>query len=250
MPQKGYKQTEEHRIKISKNKNTLGKHWKLSEETKKKQSESQKGKKKPPRTKEHSIKISEGNKGKKRTDEHKKRYSKAKKGQKGYWKDKKMSEEHKRKIGENNGSRRPEVRKKISETLKGHIKSEETKRKLRKWHINNPNKKFSGTTIELAIREELERRGYQKDIDYYCNIGLSNIANVDIYFPENRVVIECDGCFYHGCPIHHPEWTKNKERDEKKTNLLKYHGFNVYHFWEHEINESPKKCVDKILKRS
>lgn len=113
---------------------------------------------------------------------------------------------------------------------------EEQKKKLREWQLRHPNKKFCNTKIEQKIAEELTRR----EIYYQQNIGLVKIANVDFYLPEYRIVIECDGDYYHNMP-------GMKEKDEKKTNLLKFNGFNVHRFWEHEINKSPEGCVNKII---
>lgn len=127
--------------------------------------------------------------------------------------------------------------------MKNKKQTEKTKEKIREWQINHPNKKFSNTIIEQKIAAELIKRG----IHFQQNIGLANVANVDFYLPEYHVVIECDGCYYHGCPIHHPrERKETREADRRKTELLKYHGFNVYRFWEHEINESAEKCINKI----
>lgn len=98
-----------------------------------------------PLTEEHKRKISETKKGKKLSEEHKKKMSE---GLKKIYKNKKQHSfekplpiEHKLKIaatlkrkysGENNPSKRPAVRKKISEALKGKPKSEESKRKMGK----------------------------------------------------------------------------------------------------------------------
>jgi len=131
----------------------------------------------------------------------------------------------------------------------GKRHSEEFKIKRREYNINNPNKKFTGTKIELKIREELEKRGFKKDKDYFYNIGLANIANVDIYLPAYRIVIECDGCRYHAC--HQCGFTKyfqeSIENDVRKTKELTDVGYIVYHFWEHEINLSPEECINKIF---
>ena len=35
--------------------------------------------------------------------------------------------------------------------------------------------------------------------------------------------------------------------DKRKTDLLEKAGYKVYRFWEHEINESPEKCVNNII---
>jgi very-short-patch-repair endonuclease len=49
-----------------------------------------------------------------------------------------------------------------------------------------------------------------------------------------------------GCPIHNPSWIKSKKRDENQNKVLTFNGFNVYRFWEHEINRSVDKCIDKL----
>ena len=135
------------------------------------------------------------------------------------------------------------IKDKISKAKTGIPQTEEHKKKVSEWHINHPNKKFSNTKIEQKIAKELNKRG----IYYQQNIGLCNIANVDFYLPEYRTVIECDGCYYHGCLVHHPDcYREVKERDRKKTELLMFHGFNVYRFWEHEINKSAKNCINTI----
>ena len=120
---------------------------------------------------------------------------------------------------------------------KGKKLSEETKQKLREWNINNPNKVFKNTSIELKIEAELKN----KNINYQKQVPLCKVTRVDFYLPEYRIVIQCDGDYWHNLP-------KVKERDEKQNKVLIFNGFNVYRFWEHEINESPKKCVDKLFK--
>jgi len=127
----------------------------------------------------------------------------------------------------------------------GKQHSEETKRKIRETRLLSPNKVFKDTGIELKIEAELVRRG----INYQKQVPLCKIAIVDFYLPEYCIVIQCDGCFYHGCPKHHPRWynwNKSKQRDSNQDRVLTFNGFNVYRFWEHEINESVVKCLSKI----
>lgn len=78
-----------------------------------------------PCSPETRRKISESNKGKKTSDATKAKQRAAKLGRK-------LSEEHKRKIGKAGRGRKlsPEARNKIRETLMGHSVSDETKRKI------------------------------------------------------------------------------------------------------------------------
>lgn len=79
----------------------------------------------------------------------------------------------------------------------------------------------------------------------------------DIYFPEYKIAVFLDGCFWHGCDKcgHIPKknnafWSakisRNKERDMQTTKHLKEDGYIVKRFWEHEITNSLKKCINEI----
>jgi len=135
------------------------------------------------------------------------------------------SEETKRKIGLNGfhyGMREKKV-------------SEETKSKLREYSVNNPNRKFKDTGIELRVEAELQRR----KINYQKQVPLCKVAIVDFYLPEYRIVIQCDGDYWHNRK-------GSKERDLGQDSVLTFNGFNVYRFWEHEINESVENCINSI----
>lgn len=114
--------------------------------------------------------------------------------------------------------------------------------------INEPTKKFSNTSIEQKIAKVLTERKYKKGIDFYQNYGLDKICNVDFYFPKYKVVIECDGCRYHACKKcgYTKYYQEAIQKDKTKTKKLKDSGYKVYRFWEHEINESAEKCVNKV----
>lgn len=118
---------------------------------------------------------------------------------------------------------------------KGILWTEKAKQQKSEWHINHPNKKFTNTKIEQKIAAELTKRG----IYYQQNIGLCNIANVDFYLPKHRIVIQADGDYWHNLP-------GRKESDTTQDKVLSINGFNVYRFWEHEINGSPEECINKI----
>lgn len=109
----------------------------------------------------------------------------------------------------------------------------------------------SDTKPELILKKSL--RGlyfrYQPRIQGNPDFGLKN----------RKIVIFVDGCFWHKCPkcYRKPKsnvnyWTpkikRNVERDKKNTLLLRKKGWKVLRFWEHEINKSSKKCLDKVIK--
>ena len=203
-------------------------------------------------------KISNSSKGRKHTEEEKRKMVETRRKNGSYM----LSKEHRKKISDanlRNGNVPPSRRgmvswnkdKSLSEKHKKNLSiahigkkcSEETRIKMRDWQIKNPNRKFKETGIEKKMEAELQNR----QIEYKKQVPLCNIANVDFYLPKYQIVIQCDGCYYHNCLIHYPYYHTNKRiRDFKQDIVLKSNGFNVYRFWEHEINESVEKCINKI----
>ncbi|WP_196771303.1 very short patch repair endonuclease [Mycobacterium intracellulare] len=71
----------------------------------------------------------------------------------------------------------------------------------------------------------------------------------DLVFRRARVAVFIDGCFWHGCPLHHrlpttnrSYWQSkieiNRERDERVDALLHEASWSVLRFWEHEHPET------------
>ena len=154
--------------------------------------------------------------------------------------DKKFSEEHKKKLSEYwkdkpSNSKGKHWKIKDKSKMFGHIISEETRKKIGEWHINNPNRKYKDTSIELKVEAELIKR----DINYQKQVPLCKIAIVDFYLPEYRIVIQADGDYWHNR-------IGAKERDERQDKVLTFNGFNVYRFWGSEINKNVGECIDKI----
>ena len=124
----------------------------------------------------------------------------------------------------------------------GKKDSEQTKQKKREASLSHPNRVFRDTSIELKIESELKRLG----ILFKKQVPLCKIARVDFLLAELKTIIQADGCYWHGCPQHFPNNMKSKEKDEKQDKILIENGFDVYRFWEHEINESVENCINKI----
>jgi G:T-mismatch repair DNA endonuclease (very short patch repair protein) len=60
--------------------------------------------------------------------------------------------------------------------------------------INHSRKiRHKDTKIELKVEKELKRR----NINYQKQISLYPRAMVDFYLPEYRIVIQCDGDYWH-----------------------------------------------------
>jgi DNA mismatch endonuclease Vsr len=86
------------------------------------------------------------------------------------------------------------------------------------------------------------------------------LGSPDFYFPEERLALFVDGCFWHGCHScgHIPNknrefWDakirRNRERDSRNTSKLRRQGIAVLRFWEHEVRDSLGICILKLKKK-
>ena len=68
----------------------------------------------------------------------------------------------------------------------------------------------------------------------------------DFAFPQLKLAVFVDGCFWHGCPLHATSpktnaafWRKklaaNRTRDRFVTRTLRTLGWRVLRIWEHEL---------------
>lgn len=79
----------------------------------------------------------------------------------------------------------------------------------------------------------------------------------DFYFPEEKLVVFLDGCYWHACPrcghvpsVNRPFWSeklrRNVERDREKEQKLEAEGFGFIRFWEHELREKKAECLTRL----
>lgn len=99
------------------------------------------------------------------------------------------------------------------------------------------------TKPELAVRKLVHARGLRYRVDARPLVHLNRRA--DLVFRRVKVAVFVDGCFWHGCPLHHTRaranaefWaTKvatNRARDEETDRLLGEAGWCIVRAWEHE----------------
>jgi DNA mismatch endonuclease (patch repair protein) len=112
------------------------------------------------------------------------------------------------------------------------------------------------TSPEIVLRKALWVRGLRYRIHY-------GKEKIDLAFPQRKLAIFVDGCFWHGCPIHShlpksnetywlPKLRKNIERDIAKNERLKADDWEVLRFWEHEMtntDEVSRRIIEALAQR-
>lgn len=80
----------------------------------------------------------------------------------------------------------------------------------------------------------------------------------DFTFPNERVAVFIDGCFWHahGCTpprkhsVNSQKWEakfeRNKKRDRTVTRKLKADGWKVVRIWECHLAKKPDGCIDEL----
>jgi DNA mismatch endonuclease (patch repair protein) len=99
------------------------------------------------------------------------------------------------------------------------------------------------TKPELAVRSAAHRLGLRYRVDAR---PLPHVrCRADMVFTRWRVAVFIDGCWWHGCPIHHRPpsanadyWagkvSRNMTRDRRTDQILTEASWLVVRIWEHE----------------
>ena len=107
------------------------------------------------------------------------------------------------------------------------------------------------TSIEILLRRAIYRRG----IRYRKNVK-SILGEPDIAIKKYKLLVFCDGDFWHGniyqgVKTHKQYWDekikRNRERDLEYTIRLRDEGWNVLRFWESDIKNNLEACVNEIV---
>lgn len=125
-----------------------------------------------------------------------------------------------------------------------------------KSHKNMSKIKGRDTSIEVALRKALWKKGYRYRKNFKELPGAP-----DIVFTKYRIVVFCDGEFFHGkdWEILKPRleqgknadyWIKkiqrNMQRDVEKDKILNLMGWTVIHFWGKDILKNTEECIRVI----
>ena len=210
-------------------------------------------------TKESKDKISKGNDGhtswcKGLTKETDKRIELMAKKVSNTLTGRKLSVETKEKLSNilTGRERSKEHKKHLSEALTGNHPSNETCLKMRESHLGkHPSEEArqkmrqkrlarvlpqKDTTIEILLQKELDRR----NIIYKKHIPICNCCQPDIVFLEKKIAVFADGDYWHNRP-------EMIEKDNRQNKVLEENGWTIYRFWEHDIKNSPKNCINKVV---
>jgi very-short-patch-repair endonuclease len=92
------------------------------------------------------------------------------------------------------------------------------------------------TAIEAIMYAELERRS----VPFVRQQIIDGLYYVDALIPGARIVVECDGEYWHSRP-------DAIARDPKRDKYLTSRGYRVFRFPEAAIHADVKACVDRIV---
>lgn len=142
-----------------------------------------------------------------------------------------------KKLSERAKEREKRYRTKGNHPLKGRQLSEETKNKIRKARMKQiiP---FEYTSIELAIEKLLNKL----DISYIHSFNLGDKFLCDFAIPQARLIIECDGDYWHSLP-------DRIVRDKAKDAYAKKCGWEVLRLPGHQIVSNIDSCKESILSK-
>jgi len=109
------------------------------------------------------------------------------------------------------------------------------------------------TKIDLKMNELL------RDLGFKYAMYPKMFGNPDFALIRRKIVIFCDGDFWHGYMYNEKKkpskkfWREkieeNMRRDQRYSRKLRREGWSVLRFWEHDIEKNPDKCVRRIRRK-
>lgn len=103
---------------------------------------------------------------------------------------------------------------------------------VRRLHYSTPRT----TAIEEAMYGELERRG----VTFVKQQVVDGLWVVDALVPGARLVIECDGEYWHSLP-------GREQHDQRRDKYLLSRGYQVFRFPESAIHADVQGCVQRVV---
>ena len=142
------------------------------------------------------------------------------------------------------------VKNKIVETVKlKKIKTKIHKKIFKKSIITS---ELDGSGLETFFRIEILDK---LNIKYIQQFKAKSIGRYyDFYLEDFKVLIECDGSFFHSDPsIYNKSLTivqkRNKRIDKIKDEWALMNGYILLRFWESDIKKEPEKVAKYLIER-
>lgn len=189
------------------------------------------GMKHGPASRARKLKISKALRGKKKSPEHRAALKRAwvlrkQRGERGWWCGKKASKSSRLKMSMSQ-----------KHVWKKRSKEEREQQVFAAHRVTAECPKRRNTSIELSVQTCLKNLR----VKFIPNKWIGKY-NIDMYLPKFRLVIECDGAYWHNLP-------GCKAKDRRKDKFLRSQGFHVSRISETSIRKNPEKAVLTTLRR-
>jgi len=149
-----------------------------------------------------------------------------------------------------NPAKKMEVRNKMSMSRKKLFEENPAILKRLKENAKKQKIPFKDTSIEVKIQDLLTKL----HVEYFTHkyIRIKHGYRCDIFIPvqegiPQKIIVECDGCYWHGCPICKLKSARINKHDKIRTKELINRGFKVIRLWEHEIKEINSKLLENKI---
>lgn len=163
----------------------------------------------------------------------------------------------------------PEVREQIRQAQLGRVHTEERNRKiaeatsksqLARWAAipleerrrvtlagRRASQLANASSLETQVAGLLDALGIEYTPQY--QVGMTH---VDFYVPSRNLLIEVNGCWWHGCEQcveNTAEAQEKRQQDRKRLYFLRSQGYTVYTIWEHDMKDAGSQGMIGLLSR-
>ncbi|MEC4848999.1 MAG: very short patch repair endonuclease [Nitrosarchaeum sp.] len=111
----------------------------------------------------------------------------------------------------------------------------------------------TNTKIDIKMKKMLQENKIK--FEMYPKM----FGNPDFVIRKKKIIIFCDGDFWHGYKYHEKKrlpkkyWRDkietNMRRDRRITRKLRRDGWSVLRFWEHDIEKKTNTCINRITRK-